>query len=219
MPPLRWTPGPPHEKSPAPPLPTPCSSRTPEGNGAPSPRTSLPLTCPAEVTGPRRAAEPESRTVGRPGGVEVPSLPAGRRTRPRLPERPEGSTSPKPGRSSISSSAARRGVAQRVLILSRPRRFSRVFGGTRHPALRVRQVSPFTAFAPNPRPPGEPRARPRRPRPIASARRGSQGGAGGGGERGPEVAGRIPGGKAARKSVAHLRWAALLGWRAEHRAD
>ena len=49
----------------------------------------------------------------------------------------------------MSSSAARRGVAQRVLILSRPRRFSRVFGGTRHPALRVRQVSPSTAFAPN----------------------------------------------------------------------
>lgn len=57
----------------------------------------------------------------------------------------------------MSSSAARRGIAQRVLILSRPRRFSRVFGGTRHPALRVRQVSPSTAFAPNPQPlPGRP---------------------------------------------------------------
>jgi len=115
----------------------------------------------------------------------------------------------------MSSSAARRGVAQRVLILSRPRRFSRVFGGTRHPALRVRQVSPSTAFAPNPQPPGAPRARPRRPRPIASARRGSQGGAGG--ARRWRAGYRA--GRQRVKSAAHLRWAARLGWRAEHRAD
>lgn len=95
----------------------------------------------------------------------------------------------------MSSSAARRGGAQRVLILSRPRRLSRVCGGARHPALRVRQVSPSTAFAPKPRPPGAPRARPRCPRPIGSAGRGSQGGAGGR----PEVAGGIPGRRTARE--------------------
>ncbi|KAM9670285.1 uncharacterized protein ACBT57_007362 isoform 1-T2 [Dama dama] len=41
----------------------------------------------------------------------------------------------------MSSCAARRGVAQRVLIPSRPRRSSRVFGGTRHSALRLRQLA------------------------------------------------------------------------------
>lgn len=115
----------------------------------------------------------------------------------------------------MSSSAARRGAAQRVLILSRPRRFSRVCGGARHPALRVRQVSPSAAFAPKPRPPGAPRARPRCARPIGSAGRGSQGGAGGARR---QRAGYRAGGLRV-KSAARLRCAAPLGARAERRAD
>ena len=113
----------------------------------------------------------------------------------------------------MKSSAARRGVAQRVLILSLPRRFSRVLGGTRHSALRLRRVSPSTAFAPNPRPPGRPGPAPAAlgqwDQPVLPGR----------GGRGPEGAGGTPAGRRRVKSAAHLRRAARLGWRAEHRAD
>lgn len=81
-------------------------------------------------------------------------------------------------------------MAQRVLILSRLGRVSRVLGGTQHPALPLRAVSPASAFGPWL--PRLLRTRPRRPRPIGSARPRSQGVGG---------AGRIQGGKAMRKEL------------------
>lgn len=79
----------------------------------------------------------------------------------------------------MSSSAARRGVDQRVLILSRLGRVSRVLGVTQHPALPTRAVGPASGFGPWL--PRVLRTRPRRPRPIGSARPRSQGVGGVGG--------------------------------------
>lgn len=150
---LRWPLLPQHEKGPAPPRPTPPSTRHPRATECHLLWPPLRLTCWApDPRGKQRWQDPESSP--KPDGGKSADLTTSRApaahglVRPRLPVRPEGSARPKHLSSSTRSSAARRRVAQRVLILSRPKVFNRVLRGTLHPPLLVRPACAFDSRLP-----------------------------------------------------------------------
>lgn len=133
-------------------MPQPALFPTPKGNGAPSPQ----LSHSAHLSGSKIPGQ--SRDDVTPGRSPNPnrgksadllasrSLAGWRADAPQLPAWPEGSPRRK-HRSSTRSSAAGRGVCQRVLILSRPQRSNWVLGRRRHPALPARPACPTGALA------------------------------------------------------------------------
>jgi hypothetical protein len=116
------------------PHPTAPSFRPPRATGRQtSPRSDFLVGSRCPPPGPRSKA-----TVTGAGGAaeEVGELRRrGPDGRTRLPERSDGSASPKQRRSNMRSPAARRRLAQRVVILRRPERSHLASGRTLHPRL------------------------------------------------------------------------------------